>query len=125
MPYRSEAASVEGFVQQIACCYLRHGYWWYVAGKIPHDKDPTRVDRKLIEKYCIDVSESTRARRKQLGRANLQYLRLKRFFVLIATKGVHPFFVEEALGIRDIRYCPLKIGGYSISYRRGGKTRKG
>jgi len=125
MQYRSEATSVAGFVQQIACCYLRHGYWWYVAGYIPDGKDPVAVDRKLIEKYGIAVSESTRARRKQLGQANLQYLRHERFFVMLATKGRHIFFAEENPCIRDIRSCPLKFGGYSISYRRGGRTRIG
>lgn len=125
MPYRSEATSVAGFVQQIACCYLRHGYWWYVAGWIPAEKDPAAIDRKLIEKYGIDVSESTRARRKQLGNANLQYLRHERFFVLLATRGRHVFYEEENPCIRDIRTCPLKFAGYSISYRRGGRTRSG
>ena len=125
MQYRSEATSVEGFVQQLACCYLRHGYWWYVTGCVPANKDPGLVDQKLLEKYNIAVSESTRARRKQLGKANLQYLRHERFFVLLATKGEHRIFEEEAAGIRDIRRCPLRFFGYSISYRRGGRTRAG
>ena len=125
MPYRALATSVEGFVQQIACCYLRHGYWWYVTGRIPAHKDPRRTDEKLIRKYGIDVSESTRSRRKRLGRANLQYIRHQNFFVLLATKGEHPFFQEEAAAIRDIRRIPLRFAGYSISYRRGGRTRRG
>lgn len=125
MRYRSEATSVAGFVQQIACCYLRHGYWWYVTGYIPDGKDRHLVDHKLIEKYGIAVSESTRARRKQKGLANLQYLRYGAFFVLLATRGRHTFFEEEAACIRDIRRCPLKFASYSISYRRGGRTRAG
>jgi hypothetical protein len=125
MRYRAVATSVDGFVQQIACCYLRHGYWFYVTGVIPAGKDPRAVDEKLIAKYGIDVSESTRARRKQCGRANLQYLRHERFFVLLATKGAHPFFEHEWQAIRDIRRLPLCYGGYSISYRRGGLTRAG
>jgi hypothetical protein len=119
MRYRAEATSLEGFVQQIACCYLRHGYWFYVTGHIPKSKDPATVDRKLIEKYGIGVSESTRARRKQLGKANLQYLRFERRFVILATHGEHPFFQAESGSIHDIRHIPLKIGGYSISYRPG------
>jgi len=125
MRYRAEATSLEGFVQQIACCYLRHGYWFYVTGHIPKSKDPATVDRKLIEKYVIGVSESTRARRKQLGKANLQYLRFERRFVILATHGEHPFFHSESGSIHDIRHIPLKIGGYSISYRPGGRTRCG
>ena len=125
MPYRCEATSVEGFVQQIACSYLRHGYWWYVTGVIPPDKDPYAIDEKLINKYDIGVSESTRRRRKKLGRANLQYIRHGRFFAILATGGEHPFWNEERENIRDIRRVPLQFAGYSISYRRGGRTRKG
>jgi hypothetical protein len=125
MQYRSEATSLEGFVQQIACCYLRHGYWWYVMGAVPGNKDPSAVDRKLIEKYGIAVSESTRARRKQAGLANLQYLRLRRVFVILATRGRHVFFDAEGGAVRDMRRHPIKIGGYSISYRRSGRTHNG
>jgi len=107
MRYRAEATSVEGFVQQIACCYLRHGYWFYVTGTIPAKKNPRAVDEKLIAKYGIDVSESTRLRRKRAGYANLQYIRHDRFFVLLATKGRHKFFVEEAGRSRDIPRIPL------------------
>jgi hypothetical protein len=125
MQYRSEVVSVTGFVQQIACSFLRHGSWWYVTGCIPAGKDAGAVDRKLIEKYGIAMSESTRARRKQLGFANLQYIRHDRLFAILATKGQHRFFDEEGPGIRDIRRVPLQFAGYSISYRRGGWTRDG
>lgn len=125
MQYRAVATSVEGFVQQIACCYLRHGYWFYVTGQIPAGKDPLVVDAKLIAKYGVAVSESTRARRKKAGQANLQYLRFERFFVVLATKGTHRFYEDESSQIRDIRRLPLKFAGYSISYRRGGRTRDG
>lgn len=125
MRYRAETTSLEGFVQQIACCYLRHGYWFYVTGYIPPDKDARAIDHKLISKYGIGVSESTRSRRKRLGRSNLQYLRHQRLFVIMATKGQHEFFDFEFRSIHDIRHVPLKCCGYSISYRRGGRTRSG
>ena len=57
MRYRCVATSPEGLVQQVAVCYLRHGYWWYVAGRIPKGKDPETVDHKLIEKYDIDLTD--------------------------------------------------------------------
>ena len=123
--YRALATSVEGFVQQIACSYLRHGYWWYVTGRVPSQKDAAAVDAKLIEKYGIAVSESTRARRKRLGYANLQYIRHDRQFVILATKGRHDFFEEERNAIRDIRRVPLKYAGYAISYRREGQMPPG
>ena len=70
MQYRAVATSVEGFVQQIACCYLLRGYWFYVAGRVPTWKDPSAIDATFIAKYGICVSESTRARRTKSGLAN-------------------------------------------------------
>lgn len=125
MPYRAVTTSIAGFVQQLACCYLRHGYWFYVTGYVPKNKDPVAVDEKILAKYDIAVSESTRARRKKCGLANLQYLRYDRFFVVLATKGQHRFFTDEGEQVRDIRRVPLKFAGYSISYRRGGRLRGG
>lgn len=125
MKYRAEATSVEGFVQQIACCYLRHGYWFYVVGQVPNGKEPRAIDEKLIAKYQIAVSESTRYRRKKVGRSNLQYIRHESTFVILATKGEHRFFTEEANLIRDIRRVPLRYAGYSISYKPGGRKKDG
>lgn len=125
MEYRCVAGTVEGFVQQLAVCYLPHGYWWYVAGRIPEPKDPGAVDAKLLARYDVALSERARARRKQLGNANMQYLRYGRFFVLLATEGNHRFKSEERTVIRDIRRVPLQFEGYSISYRQGGRTQKG
>jgi hypothetical protein len=125
MSYRCVTTSVTGFVQQIACCYLRHGFWWYVTGIIPEHKTPESVDRKLIDRYGIDCTAWRRARNKQLGKANLHYIRHEHFFVLLASKGNHSFFTDEAGQIRDIRRVPLRYKGYSLSYRPGGRTRKG
>ncbi len=121
--YRYEATSVDGFVQQLAVCYLRHGYWFYVAGRIPPKKDPQIVDQKLLDRYGIDISKWARARRKQNGEANLHYLRHDRFFVLVSThdrqRNRHPFFKEEGQVIRDARRSPIRFHGYSISFRGG------
>ena len=125
MPYRAVATSVDGFIQQLACSYLRHGYWFYVVGQVPEGKDPSEIDEKLIRKYGIDVSESTRARRKKAGLSNLQYIRYNRTFVIIATKGKHRFFTEEAKLLRDIRQIPLRFAGYTLGYKRGGRTKDG
>ena len=117
--YRCEATSVEGFVQQLAVSYLGNGYWFYVVGEIPEGKDPRRVDEKLVARYQIDLSKWARARRKRAGLANLQYLRYGRLFVLLATRGAHGFFEEEASSIRDARKTPIRFRGYSMSYRNG------
>jgi hypothetical protein len=117
--YQTEATSVAAFVQQLAVSYLANGYWFYVPGRIPLAKDPALVDAKLVQRYGIAMSKWARARRKAAGLANLQYLRYQRFFLLLATHGVHPFFEEENKTIRDVRRVPIHFYDYSISYRGG------
>lgn len=119
------ATTPEGLVQQVAVSYLRHGYFYYVTGRIPADKDPVAVDKKLIAKYEIDLTERQRAYRKKRGLANMQYIRHGRWFLMMATDGHHSFKQEEKNQIRDCRRHPIKFEGYSISYRRSGLTPKG
>lgn len=123
MRYRCVASSPEGLVQQVAVSYLRHGYWWYVTGRIPQGKDPVATDRKLVAKYGIDLTERQRATRKAKGLANMQYIRFQNWFLLLSTEGHHPFKQQER--IRDCRRNPIRFEGYSISYRRGGVTPSG
>ena len=119
MAYRCVATSVAGFVQQLAVAYVAHGYWFYVTGQVPEDKDPARVDRKIIRQYGIDISKWARARRKKAAQARVQYLRYDRFFVILATHGEHAFFAAEANQVRDIRRQPLRFMGYAIGCRKG------
>jgi hypothetical protein len=123
--YRCVASSPEGLVQQVAVSYLRHGYWFYVTGRIKPGKDPRALDRKLIEKYQIAISERERTARKRRGLANMQYIRYRNWFLLLATEGHHRFKQQERKQLRDCRRAPIKFEGYSISYRRGGVTPKG
>lgn len=124
MSYRCVAASQAGFIQQLAVGYISNGYYFYVAGVIPSNKSAARVDAKILATYDIAISKWTRARRKQAGQANVQYLRYGRFYVIIATHGVHTFFAAEAKRVRDIRKTPILFMGYSIGCRRerGGTT---
>lgn len=113
--YRCEAVSIEGFIQQLAVAYLARGYWFYVAGTIPTEKDPRRTDARILAKYGIGISKYARARRKRSGLANVHYLRHGRFFVLLASHGVHEFFEQEGHGLRDAREVPIQAFGYSVS----------
>src|SRR3954471_17321868 len=88
--YRYEATTVEGFVQQLAVCYLRNRYWFYVLGEIPAGKDPATVDDKLLVRYGVDQSKWAKARARKRGFAKVQYLRYRTTFVLVATEGEHP-----------------------------------
>jgi hypothetical protein len=118
MAYRWVAASVAGFVQQLAVGYIARGYYFYVAGRIPENKDPARTDAKIMAQYGIGVSKWVRARRKKAGLANIHYLRYERFFVLIANHGEQPFFADEASQLRDVRVSPIRFRGYAIGCRQ-------
>jgi hypothetical protein len=111
--------SVEGFIQQLAVGYVARGYVFYVLGEVPEGKDPQRLDEKLVKKYGIAIGKGARCRRKALGFANVQYLRFKSTFILLATPGRHEFFLEEAGQVQDAREIPIKLFGYSVSYRNG------
>ena len=124
MKYRCEAASIPGFVQQLASCYLPHGYWFHVSGWIPKQKDYEAVDEKLLAKYGIGLSRQSRARRKQVGIANIHYLRHRQQFLLLATHGHHPFYDDEGDNTRDARKVPIKFAGYSITVKRGNFKKK-
>jgi hypothetical protein len=117
--YRCIATTPEGFVQQLAVSYLRHGYWFYVTGSIPKHKDAEVVDRKLVERYRVEISKWARTRRKRAGLSNVHYLRHGQFFVLLATHGDHEFFRGESSVFRDARRAPLRFAGYTISHRGG------
>jgi hypothetical protein len=130
MAYRYQAASVEGVIQLIAANYLRHGYYWYVTGRIPDGKSAELIDSKLIEKYQIDVSEWERRRRKKAGLANAHYLRFENWFIILVSDGHHKIKLPSQQGgekesLRDTRRSPIKLGGYSLSYRRAGVQESG
>ncbi len=123
MEYRFLATSLEGFIQQLAVAYIARGYFFYVTGVVPEGKDPAAIDNKLLDKYNVRLSKFARYRRKNLGQASVQYLRFEKFFVLIATHGLHNFFDAEENGgegsrIKDVRRTPIRFAGYSLSCRR-------
>src|SRR5262245_30006269 len=93
--YRYEAATVEGFVQQLAVSYLKNRYWFYVQGEVPEEKDVRSVDDKLLARYGVVQSKWAKARASRRGLAKLQYLRFRSTFLLLATHGEHPFFTAE------------------------------
>jgi hypothetical protein len=119
MDYHYVTHSIGGFIQQLAVCYLQRGYWFYVSGEIPPEKDPTAIDRKLLAQYEINLSKYQRCRRKKEGQANIQYLRYQHRFLLLATNGMHSFFEQEKSAICDARRIPMQCFGYSLKYQKG------
>lgn len=116
-------------VQMLAITLIPAGYRWYVIGRIPRGKDPTRVDEKIVSHYELDLTRHQIAHRKRKGHAAVRYLRCQRTFVMIATgpHGGHKWFREEGRAVRDIRATPLLYVGYSIGSKktrsRGGLER--
>ena len=118
--YRCEATTLEGFIQQLAVSYVGRGYYYYVLGRVPDGKDARAIDQKLIERYAITEKKWTRAYRKRNGLANLQYIRFRDTFVLIASDGKHEaFWSREKYQIRDVRRVGIRLGGYLVSFRNG------
>ena len=120
--YQYLATSREGFVQQLAVGYVRNGYVFFVKGQVPLGKNPEATDRKLMERYGIQMDSGKRYRRKAKGLANLQYIRFGRDWVMLATKGEHEWFRLERANIRDVRRVPLTVLSYSITLTRGGNV---
>ena len=121
MGQQIEFTSQHALVQYLVASVICRGYWFYVSGHLAEGKDFASLDAKLIRKYDANLPESTRYRRKKQGRANIRYLRYRRRFFLFATKGEHVFYETESASIRDIRRTPLRVGGYSLSFRRDGR----
>ena len=114
-----------GFVQQLACCYVRHGYHYYVVGEIPPRKDPLAVDERIIERYGLELSKFARARRKRAGLANISVHPLPQLLCHCAQPGqkkvTHRFFERAQPGAdsQRSRVQPIAFGGYSIGWHRG------
>lgn len=84
-----------------------------ITGQIPDDKVPADGHQKLIERHDITWKKWERARRKQPGRANLQDIRFRNFFVILASEGG---------GTSSSNGKPADFrtfGGYLISFRNG------
>ena len=131
--YKWEATTLEGFIQQLAVAYVARGYFFYVTGRVPDRISAAEHDERLLAKYDVARSKWSRYRRRRrvgkTGRplANVQYLRYREFWVLLATSGEHRFFDEHQGSIKasgairrqydDVRERPICFGGYSVGWR--------
>lgn len=131
--YRWRATTLEGFIQQLAVGYVARRYFFYVTGLVPSRIAAAEHDRRVLVKFDVALSKWSRYRRKRrpssTGQqlANVQYLRYRDFWVLLATAGEHRFFTEHQASqdkpwfverqYRDVREMPITFGGYSVSWR--------
>lgn len=128
-PYRYEAKSLAGFVQQLVR-YAGSGYRYYVVGEVRRGKAPEAVDRSLLAKFDIAKSPQQRARAKQRGEANVQYIRFQDVWVMMVTPGRHDWFdTHSEVGKRkykDLKEgAPLRAGPYSIQLSLDGTLKAG
>ena len=136
--YKWEATTLEGFIQQLAVAYVARRYFFYVTGRVSPRLTVEEQDQRLLTKYEVARSKWSRYRRAQRngpdGRplANVQYIRYRNFWVLLATSGHHRFFEEHGREeydpnskpqYRDVRAVPISYGGYSIGWKEGASVR--
>lgn len=118
--YRYVASSRVGFIQQVACSYVSNGYRFHVSGEVPARMEPEKLDEKLLSKYSIRKTDAQRYYAKSIGRANIQYIRFERDYLMLATKGEHIWNACEAGNIKDCsRGEPIQFFGYSIYWKDG------
>lgn len=84
------------------------GYYNYCVGLIPEDKasKAKKIDKKIIDKYNIDLSKYQRSRRKQKKLANFYYLRWKNVFVILHTDGNIEDDIKEKM---DDKFCDIRV----------------
>lgn len=113
--YPCVATSSSAFVRQLAASYLPHGYRFYVCGHVPDRlvEHASELDRRMIEKYEIDISKATRSKRRSQGIASVRYIRFGRFWMLMSTRGRHHFF-DEHRKVSNISRKPVLFHGYEI-----------
>ena len=94
-------------------------YYFFVQGCVPNGKDPRALDQKLIAKYDGVKTEGARYWRKTQGLGNVQYVRFRRSWILLATHGDHPVREGEGNNLKDVWRVPIRIGDYSIYVQKG------
>ena len=125
MQYQYEVTSLTGFLQRVATHLLPKGYFFFVQGTLPDGKNPRALDAKLLAKYDVVKSEGARRWRKSQGFGNVQYVRFKNHWMLLATHGYHSIREGEGENLKDVRRCPIRIGDYAVYVKRGNYLKKG
>ena len=124
MEYKYEVTSLVGFLQRVATHLLPKGYYFFVQGTVPDGKDPAALDAKLLAKYDVVKTEGDRRWRKSQGLGNVQYVRFKSSWILMATHGHHSIREGEGDNLKDVRRAPIRIGDYSVYVKRGEYLKK-
>lgn len=115
--------TTEGMVQQLVTLVAK-GYRYYFVGQVKPGADRESFDERMLAYYEAQLPKWTRERRRRRGQANARYLRLEDWFIVLLTEGrAERFWREDKHRARDVRQVPIRLKGYSISYRQGGYQR--
>lgn len=118
LKYGHVVASVDSLVRIVAQLIARRSQlWFYETGNIPAGVDRRAVDSHMLAKYEVPRDKHHARRLKKKGRANVRYLRLDDFWIILASHGNSVFHAERRFA--DIRRKRLVMFGYSISHRNG------
>lgn len=128
--YPPECPTIEALVQRVVNL-AGHGYFYFFKGELEEGVDRLAVDRKMVEKYCLErhgcraLNKQKRCRRRQKGLANIDYFRFRFGFLLMATEGMVVMAADDPDEFRDLRERPLIFGDYQMSLREVGFTKGG
>lgn len=90
------------------------GYYNYCVGYIPLDKGHKMfdIDKKIMDKYNINISKDQRYRRKKKKLANFYYLRWQHWFFILRSDGAVDFDIDDKF--YDIRVKQKEINRLKI-----------
>lgn len=125
--------SIDAFLNQLLKL-VRCGYYFCYYYQLKPGKDPLALDKKLIEEWQLNKPYWMREKRYRGEAPSIWYLRYKRHYVVLSTKGrcveegkegePHAFFTEYGKSLIDIRKYALYFCGYSIRFPRSRVTGK-
>lgn len=90
------------------------GYYNYCVGYIPSDKGHKMfdIDKKIMDKYNINISKDQRYRRKKKKLANFYYLRWQHWFFILRSDGAVDFNVDDKF--YDIRVKQKEVNRLKV-----------
>lgn len=125
-PYLYKCEKLEGFLQQLAVAYVSNGkYFYYYSDVVKAGRKPEATDRFWVEEFGVGISRWAKARRRQKGLANYQYIRWGRFYVLLVSRGDRSELPERVRKrLRDCRRSPIRFSCYRVSYKPDRSSQK-
>ena len=101
-PYKCEAATLEGFLQQLVLYIGRAKCFLHVTGTVSPTFTLKEHDRNMCETFNLDVSRFTRSRRKADGIPPIHCLRWKSFWALLCHPSGRRKFLNSGISL-DIK----------------------